>query len=317
MYNNRLALRGLLLPLVLLCAPSFADVKPYITMTVEHGLNTECKTCPRSLCPNQLAYDNYEDIFNATCWTRGTKIMGSNMWLKSEAGCYVTKYDLVEYDGEFQNDLVYCGEESEEQHLTEEDATLQYKTECNICPFISCDTIAYLKEETDVTLTCWTDQGQMIIDDPFWMKTSNNCYVAQKGLYSKPDITYLDNCGPIPWLEQNDHNNENNTSEINKRDPETLPAPVELGTQYLINVTVGEEYAYCRMCPQETCKSKKRYEFDQEVWLQCLAQTNGTWWSETTDFCYVKNSDFWQSPEGDNYRNPLCENFEDPEEVEN
>ena len=137
------------------------------------------------------------------------------------------------------------------------------------------------------------------------MKTTNNCYVAEKGLYSKPDITYLENCGPIPYLEIENHSNENGTSEVdtevdtevNKRDP--LPVPTDVSAKYLINVTVGEDYAYCRTCPKETCKSQKRYPFNTEVWLQCLVQTNGTWWSETTDFCYVKNSDFWQSPEGD------------------
>ena len=137
------------------------------------------------------------------------------------------------------------------------------------------------------------------------MKTTNNCYVAQKNLYSKPDITYLDPCGPIPLLEPEKHNNENGTSDVNKRTPipEPLPKPSSLGVMYLINVTVGEDYASCRTCPQTTCDSEKRYKFNQEVWLQCITDqgTNGTseWWSQTTDFCYVKNSDFWESPEGD------------------
>jgi hypothetical protein len=49
-----------------------AEVKPYITTAAEY--NTECKTCPRSLCTNKLAYSTDEQ-FNATCWTRGTKIV--------------------------------------------------------------------------------------------------------------------------------------------------------------------------------------------------------------------------------------------------
>ena len=129
------------------------------------------------------------------------------------------------------------------------------------------------------------------------MKTTNNCYVAQKGLYSNPDTEFLDNCGPIPFLEIEKHWNENGTSDVNKRDAPHVPN--ELGPQYLINVTVGEEYAYCRTCPEDTCQYTARYEFNEEVWLQCLVNSNGTWWSETTDFCYVKNSDFWESPEGD------------------
>ena len=119
-----------------------------------------------------------------------------------------------------------------------------------------------------------------------WVKTTNNCYVAQKNLYSKPDITYLDPCGPVPLLEILVHNNENGTSEVNKRDadPEPLPELVDRGAMYLVNVTVGEEYAYCRTCAQDSCKSKKRYEFNQEVWLQCITRgVNETmWWSETT-----------------------------------
>jgi hypothetical protein len=85
---------------------------------------------------------------------------------------------------------------------------------------------------------------------------------------------------------------------------------------YLVNVTVGEEYAPCRSCARDSCKTEKIYEFNQEVWLQCVTNANATgpseWWSETTDFCYVKNTNFWESPEGDFYRMPSCERFEDP-----
>lgn len=149
----------------------------------------------------------------------------------------------------------------------------------------------------------------------YYFKTTNNCYVAEKGLYSKPDITYLDNCGPIPFLEAEWHNNENGTSEIDKRAPEPIPFPVpeEQSAKYLINVTVGEDHAYCRSCPKDSCHIEHTYNWNQEVWLQCLVEVNGTWWSESTDFCYVKNSDFWESPEGDYYKNPLCKWFEDPD----
>ncbi|KAH7384639.1 hypothetical protein BKA66DRAFT_416872 [Pyrenochaeta sp. MPI-SDFR-AT-0127] len=293
---------SLLSTILFFAPPVLGEVKPYITTEAEY--NTECKTCPRSLCPNQLYY-GWQDQLNVTCWTRGTKIMGDRLWLKSEAGCYITQYDVLEYDGEYETDLAYCGPKSEEQHLTIEDATLKYKTECRICPELSCDVIAYLREDTDVELTCWYPEGQMIIDDPYWLKTTNNCYVAQKNLYSKPDLTYLENCGPIPLLEIEKHHNENGTSDVNKRSADPAPAPVpvpepaSLGLMYLINVTVGEEYAYCRSCAKDSCKTEKTYEFNDEVWLQCLTNSNGTWWSETTDFCYMKNSDFWESPEGD------------------
>jgi hypothetical protein len=133
------------------------------------------------------------------------------------------------------------------------------------------------------------------------MKTTNNCYVAQKNLYSKPDITYLDPCGPVPYLEPEKHNNENGTSDNDKRSP--TPVPDSLRVQYLVNVTVGEDNAHCRNCPHASCKTEKVYKFDQQVWLQCVTDSglNGTaeWWSETTDFCYVKDTEFWESPEGD------------------
>jgi hypothetical protein len=93
----------LALPAILLLATlAEADSKPYISIGAE--LRTECKTCPRSLCPNQLYYD-YEESLNVTCWTRGTKIMGDRLWLKSTSGCYVTQYDLYEYTGECENCL--------------------------------------------------------------------------------------------------------------------------------------------------------------------------------------------------------------------
>jgi len=95
--SPRSRLLGLLPLALLLCTPVTAAVKPYINSTAEY--NTECKTCPHSLCPNKVAY-GYGDNFNATCWTRGTKIVDDNLWLKSEAGCYVTQYDVVEYAGD-------------------------------------------------------------------------------------------------------------------------------------------------------------------------------------------------------------------------
>jgi hypothetical protein len=192
--------------------------------------------------------------------------------------------------------LPYCGRDSEDEDLTLEDATIRYKAECRICPGISCDIWAYLPEETDVELTCYVPDGPIIIDDPYWMKTTNNCYVSQKHLYSKPDITYLDPCGPIPLLEKEKHWNENGTSEI---DSESEKRGDLMAPSYLINVTVGEDYANCHSKPDVKTPVEKRYVFNQEVWLQCVTEQNGTWWSETTDFCYVDNKDFWEYPQGD------------------
>ncbi|KAJ4295470.1 hypothetical protein N0V90_007482 [Kalmusia sp. IMI 367209] len=256
-----------LLPLGFLLRPVVCEnstTAAYIETSAEY--NTECKTCPHSLCPNTLYYST-SDPLNATCWTRGTRIVDTSLWLRTSSSCYVTEYDVVDA-GDYTSLLPYCGPGSSDEDLTLEDATLQYKTECRICPQISCDTVAYLMEETDVELTCWTPDGQVIIDDPVWHKTTNNCYVAQKNLYSKPDITYLDNCGPIPLLEIEKHSNENGTSEVDKRAPptsseaETWTGPEVqeevMAPQYLINVTVGEDYAPCRTCPQDACHVEKR-----------------------------------------------------------
>jgi hypothetical protein len=114
-------------------------------------------------------------------------------------------------------------------------------------------------------------------------------------------MTYLDNCGPVPLLEIAVHNNENGTSDVNKRSP--LIERDGFHANYLVNVTVGEDYAPCRSCPSQTCELEKSYEFNQEVWIQCVTDSgkNGTsdWYSLTTDFCYVRDTDFWESPEGD------------------
>ncbi|KAF2706158.1 hypothetical protein K504DRAFT_438186 [Pleomassaria siparia CBS 279.74] len=307
---------------------------PSINTTAEY--NTECKTCPHSLCTNKLWY-TYDEGFNVTCWTRGTTIVDDDLWLKSEAGCYVTQYDVVDYEGDYTEVLPYCGRASEAQTITTQDATLKYKSECQICPTLECDVVSYLPEETDVTLTCWTDEGQTIIDDAHWLKTTQNCYIALKPLVSSPDLTSLQNCGPIPFLETLFHSNDTTTTQDPDPDHDNVAAPalpLQINTltpllprskptaTYLINVTIGTDHAACRSCARETCEVERVYELDTEVWLQCLVaeETGGggnvtgttTWWSETSDFCYVRDDDFWESPEGDYYRMPLCEDFESP-----
>lgn len=47
-----------------------------IPSRVDGGINTECKTCPYSLCPNQLAFDNANQM-TLTCWTYGDNIVDS------------------------------------------------------------------------------------------------------------------------------------------------------------------------------------------------------------------------------------------------
>jgi hypothetical protein len=64
-----------------------------------------------------------------------------------------------------ETDLKFCGSASETQHLTKQAAKVKYDTECNICPEIGCDTVSYLKPGTDLTVTCWTDEGDLLIND--------------------------------------------------------------------------------------------------------------------------------------------------------
>lgn len=67
----------LLVPLV---AGAVLDARQGNTTTipskVESGIQTECKTCPYSLCTNQLEY-LYATEMTLTCWTYGDNIVDS------------------------------------------------------------------------------------------------------------------------------------------------------------------------------------------------------------------------------------------------
>jgi hypothetical protein len=111
-----------------------------------------------------------------------------------------------------QQDLRYCGEDSEKEFYTTQDASTKYNTECNIDPWIDSDTIKYLPPKADITATCWTD-GDLIIDDEqvsshpnedrkltltsIWVRTTDLCYAAEKGLTDKINKGSLGNCGPL------------------------------------------------------------------------------------------------------------------------
>lgn len=47
--------------------------KPSINGTLEFGVETECKTCPYTLCTNKAFY-GYDTQVTLTCWTEGTSI---------------------------------------------------------------------------------------------------------------------------------------------------------------------------------------------------------------------------------------------------
>ncbi|PQE33927.1 NLP/P60 protein [Rutstroemia sp. NJR-2017a WRK4] len=287
-----------------LVARGQAAFKPPINNTLEHAVETECKTCPYSLCTNKKFYE-YDTQVTLVCWTSGTVIDGdsnASTWLRTTDDCYVTQYDLTDYADE--TDLSFCGPESTEEHITYDSARTKYNTECNICDNNSnCEVIKYIKYGTDITVTCWTDEGALVIDDSTWLKTTDNCYVAQIGLEDPADKSVLDNCGPVGFVQVNYTYPE----KVKQRSPSPVPVPKaekELEKRYLLNITVGEDYAACHSCANTTCEVERRYPFNHEVIVQCyldagLPSPNSTYeeayWYLTTDFCYVRELDFWES----------------------
>ncbi|KAM3075549.1 hypothetical protein ACMFMG_007691 [Clarireedia jacksonii] len=294
---------SLFAPVLLFVARSEAAFKPPINNTLEHAVETECKTCPYSLCTNKVFYE-YDTQLTLVCWTSGTVIGGDSTWLRTTDDCYVTQYDLADYAGEYETDLSFCGPESTEEHITYDSARTKYNTECNICDDnASCETIKYIKYGTDLTVTCWTDQGALVIDDSTWLKTVDDCYVAQIALEDPADKSVLDYCGPVGFLQVN------YTEPERLKDRSAAPVPLhtvkkELEKRYLLNITVGEDYAACHSCANETCEVERRYPFNHGVRVQCyldagLPNPNATfeyaYWYLTTEFCYVREVDFWES----------------------
>lgn len=87
---------------------------------------------------------------------------------------------------------------------------------------------------------------------------------------------------------------------IPTRIPMAAKPPTALSKRYLLNITVGEDYAVCYDCPSSKCDVDKRYKFNHPVYVQCYTDTgstvsNETYWYLTTDFCYVREGDFWES----------------------
>jgi hypothetical protein len=107
-----------LLAVLAISSASVSAVKASINNTVEHGVNTECKTCPYTLCTNKVYYES-DALVTVTCYTHGTVIDGDeyifssvlfensstkticySVWLQTTDGCYVTQYDLTDYVGD-------------------------------------------------------------------------------------------------------------------------------------------------------------------------------------------------------------------------
>jgi hypothetical protein len=72
-YRSMMLFPALLAILVVSVGLVRADFKPAINNTLEEGVETECKACPYSLCPNKAFY-TYSTAVTLVCWTRGTPI---------------------------------------------------------------------------------------------------------------------------------------------------------------------------------------------------------------------------------------------------
>jgi hypothetical protein len=127
----------------------------------------------------------------------------------------------------------------------------------------------------------------------------------------------LANCGVIGFVQANytgdydvgSHARIGKASRVIQRsaEPEPIDIPIpepieetEISANYLINLTVGNDFADCRTCANITCDLQQRYHFNHTVLAQCYQETtsanpNETYWYETTDFCFVETVDFWES----------------------
>jgi hypothetical protein len=74
-FQKNVAMFGLPLLTIIAISTACVDaaVKASINNTVEHGVNTECKTCPYTLCTNKAYYES-DALVTVTCYTHGTVI---------------------------------------------------------------------------------------------------------------------------------------------------------------------------------------------------------------------------------------------------
>jgi len=92
-------------------------------------------------------------------WRSNSHFHPNSTWLKTQDGCYVTQWDIIEYAGDYTTDLPYCGAIPET--ITTGSSRTVYNTECNIIPeFVDDeDHVKMYQPEVDLTLTCYTTAG--------------------------------------------------------------------------------------------------------------------------------------------------------------
>ncbi|KAF2661697.1 hypothetical protein K491DRAFT_710538 [Lophiostoma macrostomum CBS 122681] len=274
---------------------------------------TECKACPYSLCRNKPWNANNITL---TCWTAGTKIVDDTTWLKTEDNCYVTQYDLKEYDGDYTVDLLYCGAISSD--WTSLHAKTKYMSECFNTPYVLRKRVKAYKNEVDLTLTCVTRNTTVTDDDDRfeimgsakWYKTSSNCYVHEATLYHVEYEDELEDCGPTPGVDYYAHQPDPVTSSslaptatatpgLNATIFGTLDKRSDLTRRWIYNTTIGEEYANCTEKATINNSTENAveqvFEFGQSIDVQCgtveygEGRDNYTIFLLTTDFCWVQD----------------------------
>lgn len=264
---------------------------------------TNCKKCPYIMCTNpELVYSG--TVLPLTCWTYGDLVGDSQLWLKTNTGCFVSEYDLIEHEGDYREEIPGCGDIPFE--ITEQPARVRYLSECKESSSTSSESTTYYGRDLDLTVLCWA-QNDIVNNNPYWYKTTDNCYVSESGLWEAPDRSKIEHCGP--------------KSDLEDAEPVGDPAPVpeengaeggnSLAKRWLEEGKIGEEYSYCLTCPSSvnaTCEVVKTYEYNQTVLNQCTYGNDEGRWMLTVDWCYVNGTDFWVPP-WDHYRYPSCEQW--------
>ncbi|PGG97547.1 hypothetical protein AJ79_09162 [Helicocarpus griseus UAMH5409] len=258
-----------------------------IPSVVERGINTECKKCPFSLCPNVEAYGGGDNV-TLECWASGTNVNGDVTWLRTTTGCYITQWDLIEYQGDYTQALPHCGDIAEVYKKTH--GKTKYYTECNIYPAIRGDHIKMYKYGIDLVLTCYTDDAEP------WYKTTSNCYVSSTLLELVQGKDEIEPCGPVPFMEKKmrEPDPEPEVQAKAPSFPKSDPAPTShLARRFLYDTAVGEDEAHCYQENNNSSAIVKTYVWDEKVTPQCGTYLEGADRRTenimlfTIDFCYV------------------------------
>ncbi|CEJ79835.1 hypothetical protein VHEMI00052 [[Torrubiella] hemipterigena] len=149
--------------------------------------------------------------------------------------------------------------------------TLEYSTQCKKCPYQLCTNVNIPYGGDNITATCWTN-GDKIDDDDMWLKTVDNCYVAEYDLkeYAGDWSQDLKYCGKVP---------------------KTI-------------TTQKSKVRYLSECKWESGTSSetiKYYGRDVDITLTCWVEgseiVKDKYWYKTTDNCHVSGSGLWGKPD--------------------